>query len=257
MAMSLYPAPPPDALTTLGMVAITAVVVPAAAWVFAAGQRRAAALWLAAGAGVLTLSATLAATGLLARVAIQPPLLQSLIVLLLTLLLWRGVSRRGRQAAAAMSLPALVLLQSFRLPLEVLMLHAANVGVMPVEFSMVGYNFDVVTGALALPLGLALRRGWRVPSALIWGWNLWGIACLGVIVVLAVLTSPNVAYFGRQTAHLSIWVLHFPYVWLPTVLVGVAIFGHLALSIRLQHQPTAAPAAATPVQPPQPAVTST
>jgi hypothetical protein len=56
-----------------------------------------------------------------------------------------------------------------------------------------------------------------------------------------VLTSPNVAFFGRQTAHISVWVLYFPYVWLPTVLVGVAIFGHLVLSIRLLRPSTADP----------------
>ncbi len=238
--MNVYPAPAYDALAYLGMVAIVAIVVPAAAWVVAAGQRRALWAWLAASAGVLTLSATLAVTGLLAQVAVKPPPLQTLIVVVLALLLWRGLHRRGQEAAAAMPLAALVLLQSFRLPLEVLMLHAASVGVMPVEFSMVGYNFDVVTGALALPLGLALRRGWRVPPALLWGWNLWGIACLCVIVVLAVLTSPNVAFFGSETAHLSVWVLTFPYVWLPTVLVAVAIFGHLALSIHLLRRPVAA-----------------
>jgi hypothetical protein len=239
-------------VTYLGMVAITAVVVPAAAWVFAAGQRRAMWTWLAAGTAVMALSGTLAATGALARVATKPPPLQTLIVLLLALWLWRGFSRRGRKTAAGMSVPALVLLQSFRLPLEVLMLHAADVGVMPVEFSMAGYNVDVVTGALALPLGLALLRGWRVPQAVIWGWNLWGIACLCVIVVLAVLTSPNVAFFGRQAAHISVWVLYFPYVWLPTVLVGVAIFGHLSISNRLLHQLAAGPGAVPFAQQPQP-----
>ena len=43
----------------------------------------------------------------------------------------------------------------------------------------------------------------------------------------------NMAYFGRDTAHISVWILRFPYVWLPTVLVGVAVYGHLSLSVRL------------------------
>jgi hypothetical protein len=147
---------------------------------------------------------------------------------------------RGQQAAKSASVAGLVLLQSFRLPLEVLMLHAASAGLMPVEFSMAGYNFDVVTGALALPLGMAVRQGWRVHRALMWAWNLWGIGWLCVIIALAVMTSPNVAFFGRDTAHVSVWVLHFPCVWLPTVLVAVAIYGHLALSIRLRSRATGA-----------------
>lgn len=62
-----------------------------------------------------------------------------------------------RPTARSRSLATLVLLQGIQLPLELLMLQAAHAGVMPVEFSMAGYNFDVVIGALALPLGMALR----------------------------------------------------------------------------------------------------
>jgi hypothetical protein len=237
--VSSYPAPPFDALTSFGMLLIVATVAPAAAWVFAGGEKRATRPWLAALAAVMLLSAALATTGLLARADIKPPLLQVLIISVLSLLMWRGFSHSGRQAAQRMSVTALVLLQSFRLPLEMLMRHAADVGVMPIEFSMAGYNFDVITGALALPLGLALWRGKRLPPALIWGWNFIGMACLCVIVVLAVLTSPHIAFFGSDSAHLSVWVLHLPYVWLPTILVSVAIYGHLALSSRLLQGPAA------------------
>lgn len=231
--MSVYAAPPHDTLTYVGMALLVAAVVPAAAWVFAAGKWRAGWAWLAAGASVMGLSAALAATAVLAQVEAKPPMLPALVAVLLIQLLWRGFSAQGLRAAKAMSPAALVLLQSFRLPLELLMLHAAAAGVMPVEFSTAGYNLDVVTGALALPLGLALLRGRRLPAAVLWAWNLWGIGCLCVIVVLAVLTSPNVAFFGRDTVHLSIWVLYFPYVWLPAVLVGVAIYGHIAICTRL------------------------
>jgi hypothetical protein len=244
--MSLYPAPPPDALTSWGMVAITLVVMPAAAGVFSAGQGRAWRAWVAAGCFVMALGGGLAATGLLAQVGFKPPLLQTLMGLILIALVWRALRSRRQQATASPSIAALVLLQSFRLPLEVLMLHAATVGVMPVEFSMDGYNLDVFTGALALPLGLALWKAWRVPLAWIWAWNLWGMACLGALIVLAVMTSPQVAFFGADPAHISLWVLHFPYVWLPTVLVSVAIYGHLALSLRLRHLAKSGPAALAP-----------
>jgi hypothetical protein len=243
--VTAYPAPAYDATTWLGMLAITLAVVPAAAWVFAAGRGRDFWAWLAAGASVMALGAVLAASGLLAHAAIKPPLLQVLIVAVLLTLLWHGWRRGPPQAAGPKALAWLVLLQGFRLPLELLMLHAAMVGVMPVEFSMAGYNFDVATGALALPLGLALWRGRRVPRAWLWAWNLWGISCLCVVIVLAILTSPNVAFFGRDTRHLSVWVLHFPYVWLPTVLVGIAVYGHLALSLRLLGRPLGARAGHT------------
>lgn len=134
-----------------------------------------------------------------------------------------------------------MLLQAFRLPLELLMLHAAQVGVMPVEFSMVGYNYDVVTGAAALLLGLLLWRHTAVPPLLVWLWNLWGMACLLVIVGLALATSPNLALFGNDPAHLSLWVLRFPYVWLPVLLVGVAVYGHIIVTRKLLWRDATAP----------------
>jgi hypothetical protein len=72
-----------------------------------------------------------------------------------------------------------------------------------------------------------------VPPMLVWLWNLWGMACLLVIVGLALATSPNLALFGSEPAHLSLWVLRFPYVWLPVLLVGVAVYGHVIVTRKL------------------------
>lgn len=60
-----------------------------------------------------------------------------------------------------------------------------------------------------------------------------GIACLLVIAVLAVLTSPNVHAFGAVPQHINSWVLYFPYSLLPSVLVSVALLGHVLLTRKL------------------------
>jgi hypothetical protein len=238
--MNHYPAPPHDLITYLGMIALVAVVVPWAAAVFSAGDKQSRRRWLAAFSALAALSAALAFSGLLSRTDVRPPLLQVMILTTFAALLWHGLGRRGLATAQRASMASLVLLQSFRLPLEVLMLHAAQSGVMPVEFSMAGYNFDVVTGAGALLLGVALRLSPRhtalqhaLQHALTWAWNLIGIACLLVIASLAVATSPNVGYFGNSVEHWAVWTLYFPYVWLPVVLVGVAIYGHVMVTRKL------------------------
>jgi hypothetical protein len=246
--MNSYPAPAFDALTYGGMLGLVAVVLPWAAWVFSAPapvQLFAFARLLGVMLLVAAFSAVLAASGLLARAGVQPPALAVLTVATQALLLWHALGPRGALVAQHASLPALVLLQAFRLPLELLMLHAAQVGVMPVEFSMAGYNFDVVTGALALPLGVLLvlfgSRRSALAHSLLWLWNLWGMACLLVIVGLALATSPNLAYFGNEPAHLSLWVLRFPYVWLPVLLVGVAVYGHVLITRKLLLRAAVAP----------------
>jgi len=53
-------------------------------------------------------------------------------------------------------LAVLVIVQSFRLPLELAMHRAFVEGLMPVQMSYSGLNFDIVTGTTALVLGLAM-----------------------------------------------------------------------------------------------------
>jgi Na+-driven multidrug efflux pump len=75
-----------------------------------------------------------------------------------------------------------------------------------------------------------IKVGVRVPRAVLWAWNLWGSWCLVVILAVAVTTSPVVRLFGDDPRNLNTWVLFFPYVWLPVVLVTVAIAGHVMVT---------------------------
>jgi hypothetical protein len=110
------------------------------------GDRRQA--WLMTlGFGLLMrLSALAAVTGLLARFDLRPPPMFVMFAVLIVTSLVVGLSRWGRQVAMNTSLLALVGLQSFRLPLELVMRHAADRSIMPVQLSFSGYNLDVVTG---------------------------------------------------------------------------------------------------------------
>jgi hypothetical protein len=109
--------------------------------------------------------------------------------------------------------------------------------IMPIEFSMLGYNFDVLTG-----LGALLLLGYRpligeLSLGIIKAWNLLGIACLIVIAGLAVATSPQVHAFGPKPEHINTWILFFPYSLLPLLLVGFAVLGHIVLSRKLYALP--------------------
>ena len=54
------------------------------------------------------------------------------------------------------------------------------------------------------------------------------------IAVIAVASSPMVRFFGDDPRHVNTWVLYFPYVWLPVVLVTVAIAGHVMVTRALR-----------------------
>jgi hypothetical protein len=182
---------------------------------------------------VMLASAAAAAGGVLARFDRVPAPMGLLIAAVFATGLGVPFTAWGRRAAAGVPLIALIGLQSFRLPLELLMHRAATLGIMPNELSFSGYNLDIVTGAGA---GALLAAWWakrRLPRGVVWIWNLWGCACLAVIAFIAIATSPMVRFFGDVPAHLNTWVLFFPYVWLPVVMVTIAIASHVMITLRL------------------------
>lgn len=144
-----------------------------------------------------------------------------------------GFSRVGDALIQSVHIETLVALQIFRLPLELLMLRAALLSIMPVELSILGYNLDLFTGLGAALIAVRAAQAGSVPVVVVWIWNLFGIACLGVIGALAVLTSPYVHAFGEAPQHINTWVLYFPYSLLPILLVTFAILSHVLLTRKL------------------------
>ena len=143
-------------------------------------------------------------------------------------------TRVGRTAADAIPLQLLVLIQAFRLPLELVMSHAADAGIMPEQLSFSGFNYDIVTGVSALVLGVAMIVNPRLNLRWVKLWNLWGSLCLAVIAFIAVSSSPMFMHFGDAPHQINSWVLHFPYVLLPALLVSHAIFTHAVIFQKLR-----------------------
>jgi len=132
-----------------------------------------------------------------------------------------------------MPIVSLIGLQAFRLPLELLMHRGVTLGIVPVELSYTGYNFDIVTGVAAALIAIALSRGVAIPRGVLWAWNLYGFACLAVILIVAILGSPMVHRFGTDPRHVNTWVLFFPYVLVPAMLVLTALSGHVVITRNL------------------------
>jgi len=123
----------------------------------AARRRR---TWLA-GLGVavwLAVQAVAALSGLLGRFDVRPPPMVIWFASMVVMTLALAWSPFGRRFADKLPFVALIGFQAFRLPLELVMHRAAVAGIMPDVMSFTGYNFDIVTGATALPLALVVWR---------------------------------------------------------------------------------------------------
>ena len=191
----------------------------------AAAKRRWTWWALSASAAWMGAAAAVAEVGLLADFGRRPPPFALLLLVVLSAGAVLAFGRVGRRLMLGLPLWLLVFSQSFRLPLEWLMHRAADEGVMPVQMSYSGWNFDILTGLTALPVAWLLRRG---GSRILAGvWNAMGSLLLANILIIAVVSTPMIAAFGQD--RLNTWVAYPPFVWLPTVMVLWALVGHLVL----------------------------
>jgi hypothetical protein len=179
----------------------------------------------------LTVTGVAAASGRLAFGPLPPPI-AILFILVLAGAAAVAWSSAGRRLVAGLPLSVLVGFHGFRLPLELLMHQAYAEGVMPVQMSYSGLNFDVVTGATAILVGVLLAAG-RMP---LWGVRLWNAAgglLLANVVTVGWLSTPTpLRVFHNAPA--NVWITQAPFVWLPAVLVFAALLGHILVHRRVQ-----------------------
>jgi hypothetical protein len=163
-----------------------------------------------------------------------PPTMAVVIAVSLVLALGIALSGTGARLAAGVPLAVLVGVQGFRLPLELLMHRAYGEGLMPVQMSYSGRNFDIVTGSTAIVLAAALWLApQRVSPKLVMAWNVLGFALLLNVLTIAILSAPTpLRTFMNEPA--NVWITQAPFVWLPAVFVLAALAGHVVVFRRLR-----------------------
>lgn len=177
-------------------------------------------------AGLLALTGFISASGVL-EARVMPPPLAGFVLGSLGLAVFAAFSPLGTRLVHGVSIASLVGFQSFRLPLE-LVLHAwKSEGVLPVQMTFEGHNFDIASGGLALVTALYLRRR-STARAPVWLFGLIGSATLAAVTAIAVLSSPLPIrrYMNEPPVLLA---FHFPYGWIVPLCVGGALFGHLLI----------------------------
>src|SRR3954462_5959114 len=197
--------------TTTEVLFVGVVVAVAAAFVYAVMKTvRSRALPVAGAVGVvalvlilwLVIPAVLASRGVLDRYS-PPPAPGFILIGVITLgTVILAFSRFGTRLVAAIPLAGLVGYQVFRVPLEWALHRLYSEGVIPVQMTYAGRNFDIVTGVLAAALALWIWAGHR-SAWLVTAWNIIGLALLINIVTVAILSSPvPFRYFMNEPANL-------------------------------------------------------
>ncbi|WP_162053051.1 hypothetical protein [Pontibacter pamirensis] len=193
----------------------------------------------------LVYSSALALQGILSDFSVTPPRLLLIIIPPLISIVWLTFSSSFRQFLAHVPAYWLIMLQVFRVPVEIFLWLQFIAGLTPVQMTFEGRNWDVLTGLTAPVVAwLCYGRG-RNLKGLAFAWNIFGLALLLNIVATAILSTPSpFRVFMNEPANTL--VAQFPIVFLPAVLVPMAYTLHL-FSLRKILLGSGSATASTPV----------
>jgi hypothetical protein len=142
-------------------------------------------------------------------------------------------TRTGALLASSISLGAVVAFQAFRIPVEMTLHRLYVEGVVPAQMTWSGRNLDIITGITGLLLGGWLLSGRHVPRGVLLAWNVLGLALLANIVAVAALSTP-VPFRRFLEGPPNLLPSTFPWIWLPSFLVQVALASHLVVFRQLR-----------------------
>lgn len=174
----------------------------------------------------LALTGAVAAAGLLAPAPDKPPPNMALALTGAFTLCGLALTAPGKRMIARIGGHWVVGMQAFRIPVEVCLWLGAETGVSPVLMSWHGRNFDVISGVLGLVLGLWMARR-AVPRPVLVAFHLLGLALVFNVAGHAIAATPGPLQQIHGAENVPMFVTTFPYVWLPALLVPLAIAGHI------------------------------
>lgn len=126
-----------------------------------------------------------------------------------------------------LSLKTLTLLHAIRIPVEMVLLWLFQFKYVPQLMTFEGRNFDILAGLTAPFVFWLAFRGGKTNRTLSIIWNVLALGLLLNIVLNAILSFPfPFQQFAFDQPNRG--VLYFPFIWLPTVIVPVVLFSHLA-----------------------------
>ncbi len=121
----------------------------------------------------------------------------------------------------------MTMLHAVRIPVEMVLYWLFVAGAVPQVMTFEGRNVDILSGILAPIIAFLAFRGGRTNRWLLIGYNLLGLGLLINIVTIAILSAPfpfqSMSFDQPNRA-----VLFFPYIWLPSIIVPIVLFSHLA-----------------------------
>jgi hypothetical protein len=124
-------------------------------------------------------------------------------------------------------LKILTLLHIIRIPVELALFWLFQAKQIPQAMTFGGGNFDILSGVSAPIIYFFAFRHKKTNRLLLIVWNILALLLLLNIVITSIAAFPSpmqrIAFDQPNRA-----VMYFPYVWLPSIIVPIVLFSHLA-----------------------------
>ncbi len=156
----------------------------------------------------------------------MPPRIMAMLLPSVVILLYAFFSERGKAVIQWIDLEQYTYLHTVRIGVEFVILWLFLDGLMPESMTFEGRNFDILSGLSAPFIAYFGYKKGKIGRK---GLLLWNIVCLVLVlqvVITGILSAPTVfQQFSLDQPNAGI--LYFPFVWLPTVVVPIVVFGHI------------------------------
>jgi hypothetical protein len=135
--------------------------------------------------------------------------------------------KKARDFICKMPLTTLTYVHMVRIPVEIVLWWLFLKGLIPVEITFEGMNFDILSG-ISAPFAALFLLGKKSKSTI--SAILWNMITAGLLLNVAIRAIAATPYFhvpdGIEV--LNIAVFYFPFIFLPLFIVPVALFCHIA-----------------------------
>lgn len=136
-------------------------------------------------------------------------------------------TKKGKAFIDRMDIKKLTLLHIIRIPVEIMLFSLYTVNLVPELMTFEGANFDIVSGISALFIYYFVLNKTNFNKKILIVWNVICLTLLLIVVVIAIL-SAQTPFQQWSFEQPNIGVLFFPFNWLPSFIVPVVLFSHLA-----------------------------
>lgn len=143
------------------------------------------------------------------------------------LILFLFTTSKGRNFIDSLSIKSLTYLHIVRIPVEIVLYLLFLEKMIPELMTFEGRNFDILAGITAPFVAYYCFKSTKIQKTFLLIWNGISLCLLFNIIVNALLSAPSpIQKFAFDQPNIAI--LYFPYSWLPTFIVPIVLFSHLA-----------------------------